>query len=137
MSRFKVEQDKNIHVNWGTFNVPTIIGMVGLFIMTYNFGATNAAINARVGSIETFTIDSSQHIKRLDDDAALTPNIIYRLTSLETKMDATNTRIDRQSEIIGDLREAIGKLNTSIELLNQRLESYFAAPGMPDMGMRK
>lgn len=126
----KMDQDRNIKVNWGTFNVPTIIGMVGIFVVVFNQGGVQERVDARLDFIETSrAANMASYNARLANIEAATakiPNLEYRITVNEQGILANNTsvnlRIDRITDAMGELRDGIAGVKTSIEVLTEQLK---------------
>lgn len=150
-----VNQDRNVRVNWGTINVPTIfttvaaaIGIiVAVFTAVSSFSAGLERIDARLDILED-RVDNIETIRqaRLDevnkrfgdihtqigsvtielkDITSSIKQLEYRVTVGEQGLTAANARMDRFSDVISQIRESLGKLDASILLLTQKLEAAF------------
>jgi hypothetical protein len=125
-----VETNRNIQVNWGTFNMPTLVGVVGLGLMVFNAGQAIQRQDGRITNIETSRAERQLAASKQSDllavNTASIANLAYRLTTLEANVSgnniAINARADRQSDSIQDFRSDLAKVNTSIELLSQQIK---------------
>ena len=135
-------QDKSIKVNWGTFNVPTIAGMLAVFAAVYSLGGELARNNERISSIEVSRASTNASVQAAIAElrnenaqtAALVPTLTYRVTVAEQGIVAANQRMDRFSDVVGDLRNDIAKTTTAIEVLSQKLDVAFDKNGLPSNG---
>jgi uncharacterized protein YoxC len=119
-----MESNRTVQVNWGTFNVPTLLSVLGILWYT----ATHTERQDNQLDSNKITMESLQ--KSLDDlrtKTAPLDNVIYRLTTVETKVDGNNTavnaRIDRTADALQDIRTSVGALSTSFEVLSQKIDN--------------
>lgn len=126
-----METNRNIQLNWGAFNVPTLVGIVGIGVMVFNAGQSLQQQDSRIANIETGRIerqaDASKQADIVATNKADIAALTYRVTTLEATVAgnniAINARADRQTDSIQDFRNDLAKVNTSIELLTQQLKS--------------
>jgi hypothetical protein len=127
VSEIDMDQDRNIKVNWGTFNVPTIIGMLGIFVVVFNQGGVQERVDARLDNIEASRAANlanfNARVAAIEVIVAKIPNIEYRITVNEAGILAVNARIDRVTDTVGSLRDDIAGVRTSIEVLTEQLKS--------------
>jgi uncharacterized protein YoxC len=108
-----MESNRTVQVNWGTFNVPTLLSVLGILWYT----ATHTERQDNQLDSNKITMESLQ--KSLDDlrtKTAPLDNVIYRLTTLETK-------VDRTADALQDIRTSVGALSTSFEVLSQKIDN--------------
>lgn len=121
-----VETNRNIQLNWGAFNVPTLVGILGIGVMVFNAGGRLQEQESRVANIEASRTERQLSYAKQADlvtaNAASIANLVYRLTIAEQGIISTNARIDRQTDSIQDFRGDLAKVNTSIELLSQQIK---------------
>lgn len=122
-----MDQDRSIKVNWGTFNVPTIIGMLGIFVVVFNQGGVQERVDARLDNIEESRAANiasfNARIANIEAVVSKVANIEYRITVNEAGITATNSRIDRVTDTVGSLRDDIAGVRTSIEVLTEQLKN--------------
>lgn len=125
-----VETNRNIQLNWGAFNVPTLVGIIGIGVMVFNAGGRLQEQESRVANIEASRAERlanyTKQAELVATNASVTSNLTYRLTTLEATVSgnniAVNARADRQTDSIQDFRSDLAKVNTSIELLSQQIK---------------
>lgn len=121
-----MDQDRSIKVNWGTFNVPTIIGMLGIFAVVFNQGGVQERVDARLDNIEETRAANiasfNARMAAIEAIIAKIPNVEYRVTVNEAGLIAVNSRIDRVTDTVGSLRDDIAGVRTSIEVLTEQLK---------------
>lgn len=129
-----MNQDRNIQVNWGTFNVPTIAGMFAVFAAVWSLSGHLERLDARLDTIEQSRANKAaefnEQIKTINTAIAQIPNLTYRLTVAEQGIVSVNARVDRMADALADLRDGIGKINTSLEVLTQKMDLAFP-PALP------
>lgn len=130
MTGLQLDQNRNVQVNWGTFNVPTIAGMFVIFAAVWNLSGSMQRQDSRLGNIEDSRQENSVRLESrlaaMDIAIAKIPNIDYRVTVNEQGIVATNARIDRITDAVGALRDGIAEVKTSIEVLTEQLKSSTA-----------
>lgn len=121
-----METNRNIQWNLGVFNIPTLVGLLGIAAMVFNAGQSLQQQDSRIGNIEASRterqIAASKQADLVAANTAAIANLVYRLTVAEQGIINTNARIDRQTDSIQDFRSDLAKVNTSIELLTQQLK---------------
>lgn len=114
-------------MNWGTFNVPTLLSVLG--ILWYTATHTERQ-DSRLEMNETTQIDTRKLVEDLRTKTAALDNVVYRLTTLESVVAgnnvATNARIDRQTDALQDIRKGIGDLSTGFEVLSSKVDNALA-----------
>lgn len=129
-----MQQNPNIQLNWGTFNVPTIVGLITILLMIWDAGAYQQKQEARLEALRErveelistrnkLVAENEQRLKSIEALLSTIPNLSYRITIAEQGLVSTNARIDRQSDAIGSLREDIGGVRTALEVLTQKIEA--------------
>lgn len=125
--------DSNIQLNLGTFNVPTIVGLLAIAGMVYSAGGKISEQDSRINGIEMARAARSAEINKVLEalQTKIDPmeNIKYRLTTAEQAILEANRRMDRMSDSTQDLRNNVNQIATSIQLLNQKFDNAF--PGSP------
>lgn len=128
-----MESNKGIQINWGAFNVPTLIAVGTVLWYT---ATSNEQQNSRITATET-SIDQintsrlarnaeiNKSIEGMSLKIAPIDNMQYRLTLAESGVADTNRRIDRQTDTMQGFRENVGDLVTQIALLRQVIEQAF------------
>lgn len=117
--------NKQLELNLGVINVPTIAAIVALGVMLYNSGDSRARkeqeYDLRLDAIEASRSQSmALNEARWKDQAvtnSVTQNIQYRQTVSETNIQALNTRVDRVSDAVGEIREGVIQINAKLDLL--------------------
>lgn len=119
-----VEMNRAVQVNWGTFNVPTILSVLGLLWYTATHTERQ---DARIDAIEisraSRSIELNSSIMALQAKVAPIDNLLYRLTVVEQGVADVNRRVDRQSDSLQGVRDDIAGLSTKFEVLQQRIEA--------------
>lgn len=127
MTGLQLDQNRNVQVNWGTFNVPTIAGMFVIFAAVWSLSGSMQRQDSRLGNIEDSRQENAARLEArlaaMDITLAKIPNIDYRVTVNEQGLVATNARIDRVTDAVGSLRDGIAEVKTSIEVLTEQLKS--------------
>lgn len=125
-----VEQNRNVQINWGTLNVPTILSILCLLWYTATHSERQ---DSRLDAIEISRADSravyTKRIENLETAVRKQENLEYRLTTAEANIIANNTsinaRVDRQGDTLMDIRDSIAKLSTSFEVFSTRMDGVF------------
>lgn len=119
-----MEQNRQITVNWGTFNVPTILSVLAILWYTATHSERQ---DSRLDSIETSRaasrVDYTKRIEALEMSDRRQDLLEQRITVNETNIVATNARIDRQTDVLQDIRSSIGALSTNFEVLSTKVEN--------------
>jgi len=121
---------RDLEFNLGTFNVPTIAGLLAIFLLVWNGSNSRATMDAqtqlRLDSIERDRTSARQNYEsRMRDIEAVTssiPNVVYRVAVVEQGVAATNGRLDRLSDSVGGVRESVSDVGAKIQILTDRLE---------------
>lgn len=121
-----MESNKTVQVNWGTFNVPTLLSVLGILWYT----ATHTAVqDQRIGTIEdSRSITKIEYTKRIDSlesQVAKIDNLAYRTTINEAGIVAVNSRLDRFSDAFQDIRKSLGDLSTKFEVVSTKIDNAF------------
>lgn len=129
-----VEMNRTWQLNLGTFNVPTIVGLLAIFAMVYSAGGKQQEQETRLNNIELARAARSAEVNKVLEalQTKIDPmeNIKYRLTTAENAIIEANRRMDRMSDSTQDLRNNVNQIATSIQLLNQKFDSAFpSSPG--------
>lgn len=122
---------RDLEFNLGTFNIPTIAGMLAIFLLVWNGSNSRATMDAqtqiRLDTIERDRTSARQaNEARLRDIETVTssmPNIVYRVTVVEQGVAATNARLDRLSDSVGGVRESVSDVGAKLQILTDRLEA--------------
>jgi hypothetical protein len=121
-----VETNKNIQWNLGTFNVPTLVGLLGIGVMVFNAGQNIQAQESRITSIENSRAERGVTFSKVTDittaNTSAIANLVYRMTVAEQGIVAVNARVDRQTDALQDFQKELAKVNTNIELLTQQIK---------------
>lgn len=119
-----MESNRTVQVNWGTFNVPTLLSVLG--ILWYTATHTERQDN-RLEISEANQVTINKAIDDLRAKTSVLDNLTYRMTTAEAKIDgnnvALNARIDRQTDALQSIRDDIGKLSTSFEVVSQKIDN--------------
>lgn len=119
-----MESNRTVQVNWGTFNVPTLLSVLG--ILWYTATHTERQ-DSRLDINETALSSTSKLVEDLRAKTAALDNVTYRLTTLETVVAQNNAninaRVDRQSDALQDIRKGIGDLSTGFEVLSNKVDT--------------
>jgi uncharacterized protein HemX len=122
-----METNRSLQFNLGMFNVPTLVGIVGLGLMVYQSGQKQERQDARLDAIEINRTARSAEVntmlQALTEKTSPIDNITYRLTVVEQGIADANRRIDRQSDSMQAIRGDIAGLSTSIEVLRQIIDA--------------
>ena len=134
-----VESNRNVQVNWGTFNVPTLLSVLGILWYT----ATHTAVqDQRLGVIEDNRSSSRiEYVKRFEaieaDVRALNSQVgqvEYKTTTNEANIASANQRMDRFSDAFQDIRQTLGDLSTKFEVVSTKIDNAFPMK-KSDMGL--
>jgi len=123
-----MENNTKVQLNWGVFNIPTILAVGGLLWATADRAARQ---DARLEAIENSRIQRSVEINKvieqLTTKVVLIDNMQYRLTIAEQGLSDVNRRADRINESVSSrldrVQESINTLTTKFEVLDQRLRA--------------
>lgn len=123
-----MESNKTVQINWGTFNVPTLLSVLGILWYTATHQATQ---DSRIGVIEdsrsASKVEYTKRIEALEAKAGKQDNIEYRLTSLEQKVDgnnrAINARVDRQTDALQGIRDTLGTLSANVLVISNKIDN--------------
>lgn len=121
-------QNASVQINWRTFNIPSLLTVLGTAVAVVTY--VNS-LDARLAKVEEYRVTRSSVTDRKFDDiqAALAPltNMPYRVGILEQQATAVNVRIDRFTEILTNTLELIRKdvngLSTKIEVLSTKVDN--------------
>lgn len=130
MGDIHTRTNKQLEFNLGTFNIPTVVGLLTIIGMIWAQSAErtkkDADIEFRVSSIEKDRTQAKAANEArwtdMQQTTAVLPNLNYRLTVQETSLGSANSRIDRGFDAIDGLRSDIAGVSTKLEVLNQRIE---------------
>lgn len=133
--------NSQLELNLGTFNVPTIAGIIGIFVMVWSGSADRAATDTktdqRLIAIESAIQQARQ--ARIDRDrivdlglSQISANSL-KIATLEQAVNAVNLRVDRQADAITGIRDGLATVVTKLEVLTQRIEMSMP---LKKMGMR-
>lgn len=124
-------QNSTVHINWRTFNIPSLITVLGaaIAVVTYVNG-----LDARLAKVEENSVSRSEVSDRKFDDIQLAlgtlNNTPYRVGILEQQATAINIRIDRFTEVISNtmelIRKDVGALGTKVEVMSNKIDSLSA-----------
>lgn len=133
-----METNRSLQFNLGMFNVPTLVGIVGLGLMVYQSGQKQERQDARLDAIEIQRTARSAEVNKMLEALTLKTspleNLTYRLTVAEQGIADANRRIDRQSDNMQAIRGDIANLSTTLEVLRQIIDSRLPpskAEGLP------
>lgn len=133
MTDIKMDQDRSIKINWGNFNIPTIVGILGIGAMIYTQGGKQERVDARLDYIEQSRSQNAAvynaRIAAIEADVAKITNIEYRITVNEQSIVAVNSRIDRVTDAVGGIRDDIAGVKTAVEVLTEQLKSAAGQSG--------
>lgn len=122
-----VENNRQVQMNWGTFNVPTIALLLTVGGMVWNLSGTQANQNARIEAIElqrsARSAEVNKALEALQQRIMPMTNLEYRVTVLEAGIGDVNRRIDRVSDSIQVIRDDIGILSTKFEVLAEQVRA--------------
>lgn len=121
---------RELEFNLGTFNVPTIVGLLAIIGMIWGQSATRATLDAqtqiRLDNIERDRVAArAANEVRMHDVELVTasvPNIVYRITVVEQGVVSTNARMDRMSDSINGVRDSVSEVGSKLAILTNRLE---------------
>lgn len=115
-----MEVNRTIQWNLGTFNVPTLISVLGLIWYTATYSERQ---DARVNALETGNDNQNKTLEALGTKTVALDNVTYRVTLVEQGIADVNRRTDRQNDSIQSLRDDIAKMTTSFSVLSQKLDN--------------
>lgn len=132
----EMENNPKVQINWGVFNIPTILAIGGLLWATADRAARQ---DLRLDAIETSRIRRSVEIdkvvEQLSTKVVPIDNIQYRLTVAEQGIADVNRRADRINEAVSSrldkVQESINLLTTKFEVLDQRLQNALPSDTPP------
>jgi hypothetical protein len=124
-----MQSNANVQVNWGTFNIPTLVGMFVVFAAVWNLSSTLSTMTARLASVDVenskLNAEQAEQIRGLRTDISTIPTLTYRLTVAEAGITTANSRIDRQVDAISELRGDIASVKADIGILNEKFDAAF------------
>lgn len=132
-SSIQTKTNRQLEFNLGTFNLPTLLGILAIIGMIWSQSSARATLDAQT-EIRLTTIEKDRATARAAYDnkmqdimgvMATIPNLTYRVTVNEQNIQAANSRLDRQSDAINGVRDSISDLGTKIEVLGQKLDMAF------------
>jgi uncharacterized protein YoxC len=122
-----IETNRNIQLNWGTFNVPTIGLLLTIGGMLWSASSTQERQDARLDAIEIARAARSGEINKmieaLQGRVAPVDNLAYRVTVLEQSVADVNRRVDRVGDSMQGVRDDISTLSTKFEVLAEQVRS--------------
>jgi len=123
-----MQQDAAVHINWRTFNIPSLLTAIGTAVAVVTY--VNS-LDARLAKVEERSVITD---KKFDDiQKSLDPlvNMPYRVNVLEQQATAINQRIDRFTEVITGtmelIRKDVGDLSTKVEVLSNKIDNLTPA----------
>ncbi len=118
-----MESNARVALNWGTFNIPTIVAVatVGWYTAT-----KQERQDARLDAIEINRAARSAEVNKMLEAMSIKvsplENVTYRVTVLEQGVADVNRRVDRVADSMQGIREDIGAVSTKIEVLTNQLQ---------------
>lgn len=121
---------RDLEFNLGTFNIPTVVGLLTIIAMIYSNSAARATLDAqtqiRLDNIERDRTAARQandiRMRDVETVTATMPNLMYRVTVVEQGVAATNARLDRLSDSLNGVRDSVSDVGTKVQILTDRLE---------------
>lgn len=125
-----MEQNKDVKVNWGTINVPSIATMLAVGAIIWNASGKLTEQEARLNSIETQrtakALEVNATIRSIQDSISAIPNLIYRITVAEQGINDLNRRVDRVGESMNNnfeaIRQGMNDLSTKFEVMDEKID---------------
>jgi hypothetical protein len=133
----QVEQNGKLQINWGIFNIPTIIAIATVLWVT---SAKQERQDARLDQFDTYIVNrerdrqtrSAEINKMLDTlTVKISPidNLTYRVTVAEQQIAAgladVNRRVDRVGDSMQGIRDDFGELTSKIDVLSEQVRAAF------------
>lgn len=119
-----METDRGIRINWGTFNVPTIIAIAGI---GWAMAQKQERQDARLDAIEINRVQRSTEINKVLEamQVKISPvdRLELRVTRLEEGVADVNRRADRIGDSMQNIRADIGLLSTKFEVLAEQVRA--------------
>jgi hypothetical protein len=124
-----MEVNRNVQLNWGTFNVPTITLCLAIAGMVYNMGGKQASTDTRIDSLETQRAIRSAEVNKvleaLQTKVSPIDNLTYRVTSAENSISDVNRRVDRIGDSMSlgfeNVRKDISSLSEKLAVMDSKL----------------
>lgn len=131
-SSIHTRTNRQLEFNLGTFNIPTVVGLLTIIGMIWTTSTERAKLDAqtelRLATIEKARVEArtayESTIRELSNAISIVPNLQYRVTVIEQSIAGINARLDRQSDAIVGVRDDIAEVGTKIEVLSQKLDMY-------------
>lgn len=125
-----VKTNRQLELNLGTFNIPTIVAIMGVIGMIWQQSAQRTAIDtkfdARLSAIEENQERQRQETtlrqQAVDSILSQVPQLTYRVQGLEQDLSLAQGRIDRQDDNMDAIRSSQSSIETKLEVLTQRIE---------------
>ena len=128
-----VQMDKTFRLNFGTFNIPTILAVAGVLWWT---AAKQERQDARLDTFDTYIstrekerTQRSAEINRMLEalTAKVSPleNLTYRITVTEQGIADVNRRVDRVGDSMQNIRDDVSNLSSKIDVLTEQVKAAF------------
>ena len=130
-----MDQNRNVQVNWRTINIPSLVGILTLALLSLNayssFVSKQERQDARMDAIDKERATNLLMYQRQTDFAntqlasvtAQSNKSEYRLTVAEQGLVAQAARQDRLADALGDVRDGMAGIKTSIEVLTEQVRA--------------
>lgn len=119
-----MESDRSVRINWGVFNIPTILAVAGVLFYT---AQKQERQDARLDTIEQNRLATDKAIDEIKNAVAPISNLTYRVTVTEQGIVAGNSRVDRVVDSLGgkldNISESVNTLRTDVKVLSQKIDA--------------
>lgn len=128
-----VQMDKTFRLNFGTFNIPTIIAVAGVLWWTATkqerqdarLDTFDVYINTREKERTLRSAEINKMLETLTTKTSPIENLTYRITVTEQGIADVNRRVDRVGDSMQNIRDDVGSLSSKIDVLTEQVKAAF------------
>lgn len=132
-SRMDVQMDKTFRLNFGTFNIPTILAVAGVLWWTATkqerqdarLDTFDVYINTREKERTLRSAEINKMLETLTTKTSPIENLTYRITVTEQGIADVNRRVDRVGDSMQNIRDDVGSLSSKIDVLTEQVKAAF------------
>lgn len=128
-----VQMDKTFRLNFGTFNIPTILAVAGVLWWTATkqerqdarLDTFDVYINTREKERTLRSAEINKMLETLTTKTSPIENLTYRITVTEQGIADVNRRVDRVGDSMQNIRDDVGSLSSKIDVLTEQVKAAF------------
>lgn len=132
-SHMDVQMDKTFRLNFGTFNIPTILAVAGVLWWTATkqerqdarLDTFDVYINTREKERTLRSAEINKMLETLTTKTSPIENLTYRITVTEQGIADVNRRVDRVGDSMQNIRDDVGSLSSKIDVLTEQVKAAF------------